>query len=98
MANEKETTAATPNANTKKRLHRATYSRDKKKGGYLVRIEGPTAERFAGRQVPVTTKNGTEHVEKLEKLLWSGVDAESGKPVALYTFESKPAEIEELPF
>ena len=81
------------------RQHKATYSTDKKKGGYLVRVEGPNAAAFAGRQVPVTTKSdNAEHIEKLVRLLWSGTDKESGKPVALYTFESKPREGTEIPF
>jgi len=73
-----------------KREHRATYSTDKKKGGYIIRVEGPQASAFVGRDVPVTTKAGDEHTEKLIRLIWSGTDQESGKPVALYAFESKP--------
>lgn len=81
------------------RLHKATYSSDKKKGGYLVRVEGPTAERFLGREVPVSTRAGDEHTEKLIKLVWTGTDTESGKPVALYQFEPRPKdEAEEVPF
>lgn len=73
-----------------KRQHRATYARDKRKGGYLIRVAGPNASVFAGREVPVTMKNGEEHNEKLTSLIWSGVDAESGDNVALYNFESRP--------
>ena len=79
------------------RLHKATYSRDKKKGGYLVRISGPTANAFAGREVPVTMLDGSEHLEKLVRLIWTGADTGEyggtvGEPIALYTFESKPRE------
>ena len=89
---------------TPKRAHKATYANDKKKGGYLVRVIGPSAGEFAGREVPVTTRDGTEHMEKLDKLVWSGVDAGmpakdgkpemkgTGLPAALYTFVSKPRE------
>jgi hypothetical protein len=80
------------------RQHRATYSRDKKKGGYIVRVEGPNATAFTGRTVPVTTRDGTEHEEKLLALVWSGADKTSGKPVALYTFEQKPRGAEEAVF
>ena len=79
---------------TTKRLHKATYARDKKKGGYLIRVEGITASAFAGRTVPVTTRDGEEHEEKLTGLIWAGVDEQSGKNVALYSFESKPREVE----
>lgn len=79
--------------NEKKRAHRATYSTDKKKGGYIIRVEGPQSSSFVGREVPVTTKAGDEHIEKLIRLIWSGTDQESGKPVALYAFESKPKDI-----
>lgn len=81
-----------------KRAHRATYARDKKKGGYLIRVEGPQAAAFVDREVPVTMKDGSEHTEKLVALIWSGVDQESGKPCALYSFEAKPREEEEIPF
>lgn len=79
------------------RQHVATYSRDKRKGGYIVRVEGPNAASFAGREVPVTMRDRSEHAEKLTGLIWSGVDNETGKPVALYTFESRPREIAEGP-
>lgn len=82
-----------------KRLHKATYSSDKKNGGYLVRVQGPNASMFVNREVSVTLKNGSEHSEKLTKLVWSGVDTVSGQPVALYKFASKPKDpIEEVKF
>ena len=81
-----------------KRAHRATYSTDKKKGGYLVRVEGPHSNAFAKRDVPVTLKNGTEQTERLQKLIWTGKDQETGVPVSLYTFEAKPREEVELAF
>lgn len=75
-----------------KRAHRATYARDKMKGGYIIRVEGPNANRFAGREVPVTLRNGDESTEKLEALIWTGKDQDSGQPVALYSFEARPKE------
>jgi hypothetical protein len=72
------------------RSHRATYSKDKRKGGYLVRVEGPHAAKFVDRKVPVTRRDGSETVEQLKGVLWTGADEESGKPVALYEFEQKP--------
>lgn len=75
---------------TKKRAHRATFATDKRKGGYLVRVAGPHAAEFVGRDVPVTLKDQTENTEKLLKLVWSGKDQETGENVALYTFEAKP--------
>lgn len=83
------------------RAHRATYSRDKLKGGYVIRVEGPKANRFAGRTVPVTRRDGSESDEVLDTLVWSGKDNDSGEPVALYTFVPKPKdtdEVEDLPF
>jgi len=75
----------------KKRAHRATYSTDKRNGGYIIRVEGPQANQFAGREVPVTLKNNKgEHAEKLTRLIWAGVDKESGANVALYAFEARP--------
>jgi hypothetical protein len=80
---------------TKGRQHRATYGADKKAGGWLIRVEGPNAEKFAGREVPVETKSGEEHTEKLTRLIWTGPDQETGVKVALYKFEPKPREAEE---
>lgn len=80
--------------------HIATYATDKKKGGYLIRVAGEYPERFAGREVPVTRRDGTKSVEKLERLIWTGKDAETGDNVALYKFEARPrddAQVE-LPF
>lgn len=85
-----------------KRLHKATFATDKRNpGGYLVRVQGPTAAAFAGREVPVTRKDNSESTERLTSCIWAGVDDESGQPVALYRFESRPREDEaadNLPF
>jgi hypothetical protein len=80
------------------RLHKATYASDKKKGGYLVRVEGPNAGRFVGRAVPVVTMSGKESMEELVKLLWTGADENTGKPVALYTFKARPRDEELVGF
>ena len=84
-----------------KRAHKATYARDKRNpGSYLIRVIGPHATAFAGRQVPVTRKDDTESVETLELAIWAGNDEETGKPVALYRFVQKPRDEAEdtLPF
>ena len=97
-----ETATATDNRATpprNERLHKASYATDKRKGGYIIRVEGPQSNAFAGREVPVTTMKGDEHTEKLTKLIWSGTDKESGRSVSLYQFESKPRDLEdEIPF
>lgn len=76
----------------KKRQHKATYARDKRKGGYIVRVAGPHADKFAGRVVPVTRRDESESEEKLLALLWTGPDSETGETVALYSFEARPRE------
>lgn len=81
-----------------KRQHTATYATDKRKGGYLIRVAGPNAAAFAKREVPVQTKNGTEHKETLDRLIWSGNDQETGMPCALYTFLAKPKIDDEIPW
>lgn len=83
---------------TPKRKHKATYATDKRNGGYLIRVAGPNANKFAGREVPVTTRDGAEHLEELEKMVWSGKDQESGDNVALYKFKAKPQEKLEVEF
>ena len=89
-----------PNGDTKPvRKHKATYATDKRNGGYLIRVSGPNAEMFVGREVPVNTRAGAEHSEKLVRLIWTGADKETGEKVALYRFESRPKEAgTELPF
>ena len=87
-------------ADAPKPQHKATYARDKKKGGYLVRVQGPHAAKFAGREVPVTRMDDSQSPEKLTALIWSGTDQETGKPVALYQFEARPKDdlVDEIPF
>lgn len=67
------------------RQHHATFARDKRRGGYMVRVEGPNANRFAGRVVPVSMKDGQETQAELDVLIWSGPDKQSGKLTALYS-------------
>lgn len=86
----------TPN-NPAKRKHKATYAADKKKGGWMIRVQGPNAGAFAGKEVPVTMRNESEHTEKLDRLVWSGIDDETKQPVSLYTFVPKPKTPEEEP-
>lgn len=85
-----------------KPLHHATYARDKRKGGYLIRVAGPYPERFAGREIPVTRMDQSVSTEKLDALIWTGVDEERGGNVALYSFVARPRdeerEADELPF
>jgi hypothetical protein len=87
-----------------KTQHIATYASDKRKGGYMVRIVGPHANAFAGREVPITRRDGTASKEILERLTWSGPDTDkegnpTGKNAALYTFKAKPRnEDDEIPF
>lgn len=81
-----------------KRQHKATYSSDKRTGGYIIRVAGPNADKFAGKQVPVTLKNGTEQTETLERMVWTGPDKETGETVALYKFVAKPREETKVEF
>jgi hypothetical protein len=94
MKDAKETKEPTP----AKRQHKATYATDKRNGGYLIRVAGPNAAKFAGKTVPVTLKNDSEQNEMLERLIWAGKDKESGENVALYKFAPKPREMEDIPF
>lgn len=79
--------------------HKATWARDKRKGGYLIRVAGPNAEHFAGREVPVERKDGSSTTEKLIALIWAGTDPTTGK-AALYSFEPRPRDdnYDDLPF
>ncbi len=82
------------------RQHKATYAKDKHRGGYIIRVIGPNANRFAGRTVPVVRKDDTEDNEVLTDLIWTGKDNESGQTVALYNFQPKPKDevVDDLPF
>ena len=83
---------------TSKRQHKATWARDNRNGGYLVRVEGPYANRFARRQVPVTKRDGTESTEQLLDLIWSGQDQQTSAHVALYGYEPHAPDQEEAEF
>lgn len=82
--------------------HKATYASDKyNPGQYNIRVIGPHAAKFSGRVVPVTRKDDSTSEETLGKCFWSGVDKDTGRPVALYHFEAKPRDEElddEIPF
>lgn len=81
---------------TTKRQHKATYATDKRNGGYLIRISGPTPEKFVGQEVPVTQRSGEEHKERLTRLVWTGPDTNNpGEKVALYKFEPRPRDPEQ---
>jgi len=80
-----------------KTLHKATYATDLRKGGYLIRLTGPTPDRFVGRTIPVQRRDGSQTQETLEKIVWTGKDEENGEAVALYKFLPKPID-DEIPF
>lgn len=86
------------------RKHRATFARDKRKGGYLIRVAGPYPEMFADRIIPVTRMNGQETMEHLGSVIWTGVTPEDskvgtpGERVALYSFEPREREVVEPDF
>lgn len=81
-----------------KRQHKATYARDKRDGGWNIRVQGPSANKFAGRDVPVTRFDLTEGTETLDTLLWFGKDKDTGENVALYSFTPKPKEEPQIEF
>ena len=95
MADEPKPVASDP----AKRLHKATFARDKRNpGGYLIRVVGPTAAAFGGRTIPVTRMDNSESMETLTTAVWAGIDEGmpasegrpavkgTGQPVALYRF------------
>lgn len=90
IVHQGEVTAPAKIAPVGERRHRATFATDNRKGGYMIRVEGPDASKFAKKQVPVTRYDGTETVETLQGMIWSGLDIESGKPIALYKFVAHP--------
>lgn len=104
MAKQPQTQVTGDAEPKKERQHRATYSRDNRSGGWLVRVVGPHANKFAKREIPVTRNDNTENMEQLTTLITSGVDegkviaADKGKNYALYHFEQKPREDTEAEF
>lgn len=73
-----------------KRLHRATFATDNIEGGYMVRVEGPNADKFAKRTIPVTRFNGEETEIELKSMTWTGPDKVTGVKVALYKIVKHP--------
>lgn len=73
------------------RAHTASYSKIKGEHfKWFIRVVGPKAEAFSGREIPVSTKSGEEHSEKLTKMIWNGEDRQTGENVAIYEFLAKP--------
>ena len=94
-----------PPAEASANAHRATYTRNKHTGEMQVRLVGPKAANAAGTEVPVLTKDGAVHLEKLTVLVFTGTDDQdfpgyqsTGKPLAIYKFEKKPREKEPFVF
>lgn len=73
-----------------KRQHRATFATDNIEGGYMVRVEGPNADKFAKRTIPVTRFNGEETNIELKSMTWTGPDKVTGAKVALYKIVKHP--------
>jgi hypothetical protein len=85
----------------KGRTHVASYTKIRDiPFKWFIRVVGPHAGRFAGRDIPVARKDGSEETEKLIKLIWQGDDRDTGKPVAIYEFVAKPKQEldDEIPF
>lgn len=81
------------------RSHRASYAKDRVKGGYNVRIVGPSAPKLGNRWVPVTRVDGSENMEYVRDIIWSGTDDDTGQPVALFEMWKAPKdEQDEIPF
>lgn len=73
------------------RLHTASYTRIKDQHfKWFIRVVGPSAEKFSGRDIPVSTKKGEEHPETLAKMIWNGEDKITKANVAIYEFVAKP--------
>lgn len=75
--------------NKSNRKHKATYAKDKLRGGYSICVKGPNANKFANREVPVTLKSGEENIELLTELQNVSEDTETGEMLAFYKFEKK---------
>lgn len=83
------------------RQHVATFSFNQRAQQYNVRVVGPHADKFAGREIPVSRLNKPDSIEKLTRMLKSGIDEgkvvpeNKGKMYALYSFVQKPRAVEE---
>jgi hypothetical protein len=97
-----QTASPTADAAPKKRRHTAHYSRDKMKGGWLVSVIGPDAEKFANREIPVRVMGqDEEQLETLTKLIWSGpstLEATAGQNSALYSFKQRERKVTSVEF
>lgn len=84
------------------RRHRATYAADSRNPGkWQILVIGPDAKEFAGREIPIQMKNGSETTEKLDKALWAGKTKDTDENMCYYSFTARPrdeAGDEQLPF
>lgn len=85
--------------------HKATFCKDNYNGRWSIRVTGPTANRFAGRIIPVVRSSGEIVYEETGNLQWTGVDdgsviaSDAGKNVAIYGHKPKPRQLDEdIPF
>lgn len=68
--------------------HKASFAADKKNPGeWLVRVIGPAPDKFAGKTIPVSKKDGTTSATKLGRLIWTGTFPDADEPVALYAIQ-----------
>jgi hypothetical protein len=58
-----------------------------KNGNWGIRVDGPAK---AGQGVEVYTKAGDGKVETIERVLWSGPDAKTGKTISLCSIAPRP--------
>lgn len=80
--------------------HRASFSWDKMAAAWRIFVVGPRANMFAGRTIPVRTKNGDNAEETLSELVHTGVleqGDDAGSNFAIYTFIQKPMN-DDIPF
>lgn len=70
--------------------HEATFAFDRRTRGYVIRVVGPSATSFPGRDIPVKRRDGTTTTEKLGRVLWNGTDKTTGETIAIYSFVSRP--------
>jgi len=85
-------------AEKKKRDHKASFCKDKRHGGYNIWVAGPMANRFAGREVPVTMSNGDEKMITLKDVQWTGQDPKTGEFAAVYDFQPEERIHDDIPF
>lgn len=79
----KTTTNTTRGKTSRNGTRTATFQRNKRGNGWIVRVVGPHSEAFSYKSIPVTMKDGSTKMVELTNVIWSGY-TDDDEEISLY--------------